>query len=155
MNSLTFNGVKVTLIFHDNNWELALQTGNNRASICGSISEPCNPIESLETSNEESQFLEIEQDDLIHTVLKKIATDLGFKDAIENPEEHLKNVNAYCWNNKLSFDTVEQIEQGILHYFTINSIKYNTKLMDEFKKWKNTNQSSNMEAFSFQRVKSV
>jgi len=148
MNSLTFNGVKATITFHDNNWELELQTGNNRASICGLISYDTpsllEPLEPLEPLNEESQFLqEIEHDDLIHTALiKKIATDLGFKYAIENPEEHLKNFNAYCWNNDLSFDTVEQMEQGILHYFTIHSkesqdnIEYNSNIMEEFKKWK-------------------
>lgn len=179
MNSITFNGVKATIIFHDNNWELTLQTGKNEASICGSIlSEPSTPypspvLEPLNPGNVDKKYTECIiaigeplQDDLIHTALiKKIATDIGFKEAIENPEEHLKNFNAYCWNNELLFDTVEQMEQGILHYFRINSteyITYNPKIMKEFEKWKNdctTNDNQTMEAFiqaksdSFERVK--
>ena len=39
--SLTLNGVKATIIFHDTNpsirWELVIESGNNKASIDGSI----------------------------------------------------------------------------------------------------------------------
>ena len=64
IHSLTLNGVKATIIFHDNlTWELVLEKSENCASICGVISMPSEPSRTFEPCDDEEDEEDEEDED--------------------------------------------------------------------------------------------
>jgi len=81
-HSLTLNGVKATIIFHDNTWELTVRIGENNSSTCGLITnESSNPISSPIRYSDEYNFSDADNKHVayINTILNDVTNSFGKK----------------------------------------------------------------------------